>query len=62
MNTIGPLILLGFTFALLLLVRVIILIVLRSGETTKRTRPPMGESPTVIHDELFANTPNENTP
>ncbi len=59
MNTLGPLILLGFTFALLLLVRVIILLVLRSGETTKRKRPPMGESPTVIHDELFWNKMND---
>ncbi len=62
MNTLGPLILLGIAFALLLLGRVIILLVLRSGETTKRTRPQMGESPTVIRDELFANTPNETTP
>lgn len=62
MNTLGPLILLGFTFALLLLIRVIILLVLRSGETTKRKRPQSGEPPTVIQDELFANTPNENTP
>lgn len=62
MNTLGPLILLGFAFALLLLGRVIILLVLRSGETTKRTRPRPGQQPTVIRDELFANTPNENTP
>ena len=62
MNTLGPLILLGFAFALLLLGRVIILLVLRSGETTKRTRPRSGQQPTVIRDELFANTPNENTP
>lgn len=62
MNTLGPLILLGICFALLLLGRVIILLVLRSGETTKRTRPQRGEQPTVIQDNLFANTPNENTP
>lgn len=53
MNTLGPLILLGFAFALLLLGRVIILLVLRSGETTKRIRPRTGEQPTVIKDDLF---------
>ncbi len=62
MNTLGPLILLSFAFALLILGRIIILLVLRSGETTKRTRPQTGEPPTVIQDELFADTPNENTP
>ncbi len=62
MNTLGPLILLSFAFALTILVRVIILLVLRSGETKKRTRPQTGEPPTVIQDDLFANTPNENTP
>ncbi|HCT43662.1 MAG: hypothetical protein CMJ35_10185 [Phycisphaerae bacterium] len=58
MNTLGPLILLSFAFALLLLGRIVILLVLRSGETTKRTRPQTGEPPTVIHDELFADHTN----
>ena len=62
MNTLGPLILLGFAFALLLLGRVIILLVLRSGETTKRTRPQTGEPPTVIHDDLFSNGTNDSDP
>ena len=62
MNTIGPLILLGIGFALLMLGRVIILLVLRSGETTKHTRPTTGEQPRVIRSDLFADTTNENTP
>lgn len=53
MNTLGPLILLSFAFAFLLLVRVIILLVLRSGETTKRTPRQVGPQPTVIKDDLF---------
>ncbi len=62
MNTIGPLILLGFAFGLLMLGRIIILLVLRSGETERTKRPRSGEQPSVINDDLFADKPNENTP
>lgn len=58
MNTLGPLILLCFSFGLLLLGRVIILLVLRSGETTKPMPRHTGEQPTVIKDDLFTDHMN----
>lgn len=62
MNTLGPLILLALAFALLLLGRIVILLVLRAGETTKPVQQNRGKQPTVIRDDLFADTTNENTP
>lgn len=62
MSTLGPLILLGLAFALLLTGRVIILLVLRRGETTRRPHARPGPAPTVIKDDLFDTSPSENTP
>jgi len=53
MNTIGPLIFLSLAFGFTLAIRVIILIVLRSGETT-RTNPAVDPKPTVIPNDLFS--------
>lgn len=58
MNTLGPLILLCITFAFLLGVRVVILLVLRSGEMTKRPRIAAGSPPTIIRDSLFLEHPD----
>jgi len=52
MNSIGPLIFLSLAFGFTIAVRVVILIVLRSGETT-RTNRTVGPKPTVIPDDLF---------
>ncbi len=52
MNSIGPLIFLSLAFGFTIAVRVVILIVLRSGETT-RTTNTTGPKPTVIPDDLF---------
>ena len=54
MNSIGPLIFLSLGFGLTLAIRVIILIILRSGETTRTTRT-VGPEPTVIPSDLFSN-------
>lgn len=62
MSEVGPLIPLGFAFGLLMLARIVFLLVLRSGENKRHTRPNSGDQPTVIENELFASTPNENTP
>ena len=53
MNSIGPLIFLALAFGFTLAIRVVILIVLRSGETTKAP-PADGQQPTVIPSDLFA--------
>jgi hypothetical protein len=53
MNSIGPLIFLSLAFGFTLAIRVIILIVLRSGETTKAHRTD-GKQPTVIPSDLFS--------
>jgi hypothetical protein len=53
MNSIGPLIFLSLAFGFTLAIRVIILIVLRSGETTRTTRT-RGPKPTVIPSDLFS--------
>jgi len=53
MNSIGPLILLSLGFGFTLAIRVVILIILRSGETT-RTHRTLGPKPTVIPNELFS--------
>jgi len=52
LNSIGPLILLALAFGFTLAIRVVILIVLRSGETTRTTRTG-GPEPTVIPSDLF---------
>jgi hypothetical protein len=52
MNSLGPLILLALAFGFTLAIRVVILIVLRSGETTKAPRTG-GPEPTVIPSDLF---------
>jgi len=62
MSDAGPLISLGFAFGLIMLTRIVFLLVLRAGENKRHTRPNSGEQPTVIENELFASTPNENTP
>ena len=53
MNSIGPLIFLSLAFGFTIAVRVVILIVLRSGETTRTTRT-LGPKPTVIPNDLFS--------
>jgi len=52
MNSTGPIILLSVGFRFTLAIRVIILIVLRSGETTRTPRTG-GPKPTVIPNDLF---------
>lgn len=52
MNSIGPLIFLSLAFGFTIAIRVIILIVLRSGETTRAPRTG-GPEPTVIPNDLF---------
>ncbi len=60
-NSIGPVILLAVAFAFTLAVRVAILILLRSGETT-RTPNTKGPKPTVIPSDLFENKEHAKTP
>ena len=52
MNSIGPLIFLSLAFGFTLAVRIVILIILRSGETS-RTNRTVGPKPTVIPSDLF---------
>jgi len=64
MNTIGPLIFLTIAFGSLLAIRIIFLLIIRSGETTKDKRllRPGESQPKVIKADLFASNKNENTP
>ncbi|MGV6815093.1 MAG: hypothetical protein ACWA5W_08810 [Phycisphaerales bacterium] len=52
MNSIGPLIFLALAFGFTIAARVVILLVLRSGETS-RTTHTTGPGPTVIPSDLF---------
>lgn len=61
MNTIGPLIFLSLAFGLTIALRIVFLLIIRSGETTKSKRT-QGPTPTVIPHDLFAANPHENTP
>ena len=58
MNSLGALILLSLAFGVTIAIRVIILLVLRSGETTKAPRTD-GEKPTVISSDLFTKSTQE---
>lgn len=53
MKTIVPLIFLTLAFGFLLALRVVFLLVIRSGETP-RTKHTNGPKPTVISNELFS--------
>ena len=52
MNSLGPIIFLALAFGFTLATRVVILIILRSGETS-RTPHIEGTPPTVIPSDLF---------
>lgn len=52
MNSLGPIIFLALAFGFTLATRVVILIILRSGETS-RTPHTQGTTPTVIPSDLF---------
>lgn len=52
MNSNGPIILLSLAFGFTIALRIVFLIILRSGEKTKTPRT-RGPEPTVIPSELF---------
>jgi hypothetical protein len=61
MNTIGSLIFVVLAFGFLLALRIVLLLVIRAGETQKK-HIPNGYKPTVIKNDLFASNTNEKTP
>ena len=64
MNTIGPLIFVTLAFGSLLALRIVFLLILRSGETKKDKRllRPGEAQPTVISKNLFSSDHEKHAP